>query len=128
MFEHDWLSYPLELFVSRAQGTWSSDFAVLLWISRRTPPSPSASESTPSVKDVVDPNQDDFRDGSEADLSTSQNDVRSTPMRGRLRVGKNFLHVLQDWSVRPCVRPHMMIPLSTAFCRRRSEVSSLAAG
>jgi hypothetical protein len=28
-----------------------------------------------------------------------------TPMCGRLRVGKNFLHDLQDWSVRPCVRP-----------------------
>jgi len=24
-----------------------------------------------------------------------------------------------------CVRPHMMVPLSMAFCRRRSEVSSL---
>src|ERR1019366_7139689 len=24
---------------------------------------------------------------------------------GRLRVGKSFLHVLQDWSVQPCVRP-----------------------
>ena len=26
-------------------------------------------------------------------------------MCGRLRVGKSFLHVLQDWSVQPCVRP-----------------------
>src|SRR5947207_8098912 len=26
-------------------------------------------------------------------------------MCGRLRVGKDFLHVMQDWSVRPCVRP-----------------------
>ena len=26
-------------------------------------------------------------------------------MCGRLRVGKNFLHVLQHWSVQPCVRP-----------------------
>jgi hypothetical protein len=27
-----------------------------------------------------------------------------------------------------CVRPHMMVPLLMAFCRRRSEVSSRAAG
>jgi hypothetical protein len=26
-------------------------------------------------------------------------------MCGRLRVGKSFLHVLQAWSVQPCVRP-----------------------
>jgi transposase len=26
-------------------------------------------------------------------------------MCGRLRVGKSFFHVLQDWSVQPCVRP-----------------------
>ena len=26
-------------------------------------------------------------------------------MCGRLRVGKSFLHVLQQWSVQPCVRP-----------------------
>src|SRR5712672_141205 len=26
-------------------------------------------------------------------------------MCGRLRVGKSFLHVLQHWSVQPCVRP-----------------------
>src|SRR5664280_1108362 len=26
-------------------------------------------------------------------------------MFGRLRVGKSFLHVLQHWSVQPCVRP-----------------------
>src|SRR5258707_15797559 len=26
-------------------------------------------------------------------------------MCGRLRVGKDFLHVLQHWSVQPCVRP-----------------------
>ncbi len=35
-------------------------------------------------------------------------DITGGPVRamcGRLRVGKDFLHVLQDWSVRPCVRP-----------------------
>jgi hypothetical protein len=26
-------------------------------------------------------------------------------MCGRLRAGKDFLHVLQHWSVQPCVRP-----------------------
>ena len=26
-------------------------------------------------------------------------------MCGRLRVGKSFFHVLQHWSVQPCVRP-----------------------
>jgi hypothetical protein len=26
-------------------------------------------------------------------------------MCGRLRVGKSFLHILQHWSVQPCVRP-----------------------
>jgi hypothetical protein len=26
-------------------------------------------------------------------------------MCGQLRVGKDFLHVLQHWSVQPCVRP-----------------------
>ena len=35
-------------------------------------------------------------------------DIAARPVRamcGRLRVGKNFLHVLQHWSVQPCVRP-----------------------
>src|SRR5206468_10980291 len=50
----------------------------------------------------------------------SANDFRSTPLNGhrrirltrlksamcgRLRVGKSFFHVLQHWSVQPCVRP-----------------------
>src|SRR5258706_9855087 len=30
---------------------------------------------------------------------------RFRAMCGRLRVGKDFLHVLQHWSVQPCVRP-----------------------
>jgi hypothetical protein len=30
---------------------------------------------------------------------------RFRAMCGRLRIGKSFLHVLQDWSVQPCVRP-----------------------
>jgi hypothetical protein len=44
------------------------------------------------------------------------------------RPGKNFLTFCSIGRVRSRVRPHMMIPLSMAFCRRRSEVSSLAAG
>src|SRR5258705_2144408 len=41
----------------------------------------------------------------------SKADIGGTPacplsaMCGRLRVGKSFLHVLQHWSVQPCVRP-----------------------
>src|SRR5260370_3504436 len=31
--------------------------------------------------------------------------ARCPVMCGRLRVGKDFLHVLQHWSVQPCVRP-----------------------
>jgi len=31
--------------------------------------------------------------------------ISTLPMCGRLRVGKSFLHVLQHWSVQPCVRP-----------------------
>ena len=31
--------------------------------------------------------------------------VQLRAMCGRLRVGKSFLHVLQHWSVQPCVRP-----------------------
>ena len=31
--------------------------------------------------------------------------LRKSAMCGRLRVGKSFLHVLQHWSVQPCVRP-----------------------
>ena len=36
-----------------------------------------------------------------------------------------FFEVLQGWSVRPCVRPHMMISPSMIIRRRRSEASSL---
>src|SRR5262249_30365712 len=32
-------------------------------------------------------------------------DRQGWAMCGRLRVGKDFLHVLQHWSVQPCVRP-----------------------
>jgi hypothetical protein len=54
------------------------------------------------------------------DVGAFLNEARSTPknghrqfdpllpksaMCGRLRVGKSFLHVLQHWSVQPCVRP-----------------------
>src|ERR1039458_606558 len=58
--------------------------------------------------------------GQKAKYSLRANDVRCGPdnrhtattaacpksaMCGRLRVGKSFLHVLQHWSVQPCVRP-----------------------
>src|SRR5258706_14637920 len=61
-----------------------------------------------------------FRDGSNSEVELADADFRFTPegrhpavglecpfraMCGRLRVGKDFLHVLQHWSVRPCVRP-----------------------
>jgi hypothetical protein len=60
------------------------------------------------------------RCGSLTDLPSNFRAVRFTPesgyhrrpspcplsaMCGRLRVGKSFLHVLQSWSVQPCVRP-----------------------
>src|SRR6267154_2451915 len=59
-----------------------------------------------------------FRDGSKAALPTPKSNFRFTPesglktdiwpcqfraMCGRLRVGKDFLHVLQHWSVQPHV-------------------------
>ena len=37
--------------------------------------------------------------------SSSNPPLRLWVMCGRLRVGKDFLHVLQHWSVQPCVRP-----------------------
>src|ERR1039457_5977283 len=58
--------------------------------------------------------------GSNADLTALKSNFRFAPesglnsdiarcpkcaMCGRLRVGKSFLHVLQHWSVQPCVRP-----------------------
>src|SRR5258706_2025361 len=39
---------------------------------------------------------------------SNNSDMAACPksaMCGRLRVGKDFLHVLQHWSVQPCVRP-----------------------
>ena len=60
------------------------------------------------------------RFGSKADICSAKRHVRSysksghvrcnsvcplCAMCGRLRVGKNFLHILQPWSVQPCVRP-----------------------
>ena len=42
--------------------------------------------------------------GSKVDLTPQKCDFGSSPMCG-LRVGKDFLHVLQHWSVQPCVRP-----------------------
>src|ERR1700726_2967170 len=46
----------------------------------------------------------DFRFGSKTVLTPLKWDVCITPVCGRLRVGKDFLHVA-GWSVRPCVRP-----------------------
>jgi hypothetical protein len=60
------------------------------------------------------------RPGSKPALTAPKRHFRSTPrnehhstglagpvraMCGRLRLGKSFLHVLQHWSVQPCVRP-----------------------
>ena len=48
---------------------------------------------------------DVFRFTPESGLNS---DIRPCPFRamcGRLRVGKSFFHVLQHWSVQPCVRP-----------------------
>ena len=47
----------------------------------------------------------DVRFGADSGLKS---DIASRPksaMCGRLRVGKSFFHVLQHWSVQPCVRP-----------------------
>jgi len=43
-------------------------------------------------------------------------------MCGRPSFGKVELNVLRDWSVRPCVRPHMMVsPSSADLDRPRSK-------
>ena len=62
----------------------------------------------------------DVRFGSFSEVAVGPRDVRCSPrsrhrpvrptgpfsaMCGRLRVGKSFFHVLQHWSVQPCVRP-----------------------
>ena len=61
-------------------------------------------------------------------------------MCGRLRVGKNFLHVLQHWSVQPCVRPLGAVHMTAghnalrgsgpdqkhAFDRNAKEVAALS--
>jgi hypothetical protein len=41
----------------------------------------------------------------ESGRSSHQIECQLSAMCGRLRVGKSFLHVLQPWSVQPCVRP-----------------------
>src|SRR3974377_201998 len=41
----------------------------------------------------------------------------------RLRFAREIVRGLRKSLI--CIRPHMMVPLSMAFCRRRSEVSSL---
>src|SRR6267142_3504523 len=49
-----------------------------------------------------------LRDVCSALKSGHRQAVPACPFRamcGRLRVGKDFLHVLQHWSVQPCVRP-----------------------
>jgi hypothetical protein len=48
---------------------------------------------------------DVFCFASELGRRATQRAVRICAMCGRLRVGKSFLHVLQHWSVQPCVRP-----------------------
>src|SRR5262245_14659878 len=60
---------------------------------------------TPTLSAPVDVNQRMSRFGSKADILRCSGDVRSTPMCGRLRVGKDFLERMQHWSVQPCVRP-----------------------
>jgi hypothetical protein len=44
-----------------------------------------------------------FTQGSDRIAGIPDRQLRA--MCGRLRVGKSFLHVLQHWSVQPCVRP-----------------------
>jgi hypothetical protein len=43
-------------------------------------------------------------------------------MCGRLRVGKNFLHVLQHWSVQPCVRPLNAVHMTAGHNALRGSV------
>jgi hypothetical protein len=47
----------------------------------------------------------DVRLGAHYGLRSDIAPCPKSAMCGRLRVGKSFLHVLQDWSVQPCVRP-----------------------
>ena len=51
------------------------------------------------------PPKHDFRSTSNNGRQRTGPVVPVRAMCGRLRVGKDFLHVLQDWSVQPCVRP-----------------------
>src|SRR6478735_6041184 len=48
---------------------------------------------------------DVFRFAPESGLKSDIAPCPKGAMCGRLRVGKSFLHVLQHWSVQPCVRP-----------------------
>src|SRR5712672_1417878 len=42
-------------------------------------------------------------------------------MCGRLRVGKDFLHVLQHWSVQPCVRPFDAVHMTAGHSALRGS-------
>jgi hypothetical protein len=68
------------------------------------------------------------RDGSNSDFRTRWGEVRSSPMCGRLRVGKNFLHVLQDWSMRPCVRPVSAVHMTAGHNALRGSANSARLG
>ena len=59
-----------------------------------------------------------------ADIRVMRRHVRYGPCVDGSGLARRIF-TLQHWSEQPCVRPHMMVPLSMAFCRRRSEVSSL---
>ena len=46
-----------------------------------------------------------FRVAPESGHAETEAPCPKSAMCGRLRVGKSFFHVLQHWSVQPCVRP-----------------------
>ena len=48
---------------------------------------------------------DDFRFTPDSRHSSEGSALPKCAMCGRPRVGKSFFHVLQHWSVQPCVRP-----------------------
>src|SRR5258708_38768593 len=61
------------------------------------------SETGPNRKSSMRANV--FRFAPESGHCATESACPFRAMCGRLRVGKDFLHVLQHWSVQPCVRP-----------------------
>src|SRR5450631_2243013 len=61
--------------------------------------------------------------------SGHNSDIAGGPFRamcGRLRVGKDFLRVLQDWSVQPCVRPFNAVHMTAGHNALRGSGPALS--